>query len=224
MPSKEYYGLSFKEAEKRNRQNVCSVEGCDRHRHGMSKYCPYHIYRDMYYGHPEQKGLMPWEYKQELKEVSEVIDRNRNHKGIRKALAEIDAFLTMADVSIHMPAAIKRLKQSTEVTPLDILKEAAAVTLLYYRQANFVHNKLLVNDETFRIALGYRCLALVKKEVYRTTGGRLVTRTTSKKARRALGDFLWNKLGLLLINIQRSIQSREDREEAKQKAFAAPLV
>ncbi len=221
------YGLSVREKVKQNQALLCDVPGCNRNRHSLGRYCGPHCHANQMYGHPLQKPIHKQDYRQELKEVSELIDRNHpGHKGIDQAVKEIDAFLIYA--SNHpekIPWEIDRLKWTPKVTPLVILKEAAAVTLLDYRTADWVHNKPFRDQKAFVRCLGYRVLKLVPYEKrYSAKTGNEWVHIPPMKPREVLGQFLFSRLGSLLVNIAKTIINRAEREEQKQKVYRSPLT
>ncbi len=157
--------------------------------------------------------------------MSDLIDRNYpGHPGIEQALKEIDSFLKYVSKHPEIPWEIDRLNWSSKVSPLVILKEAAAVTLLNYRTSDYVHNRAFVNHTAFIRCLGWRVLCLVPYEKRQSSKGTEYIHVPRKKPRQVLGEFLWSRLGRLLVNIAKTILTRAERERKKEEVYNQPLT
>ena len=70
----------------KNRLEVCFTDGCNRPRHGLSRYCSMCKYRRYFYGWPGGRKIKPKEYTAEKKMVQALIDKNRDKESIKYAL------------------------------------------------------------------------------------------------------------------------------------------
>ena len=65
-----------------NKRLQCNVSGCQSRRVGKSQYCSKHRARAYVWGHPEAGAVKPYLYSDEIEAVTKLINHNANHEGI----------------------------------------------------------------------------------------------------------------------------------------------
>lgn len=207
------------ESIERNSKHFCKVPNCNVQRHLLSGYCNNHFKKMNLYGNPTGESLRKSRYRQELKEVSGLINANLTHVSTLAALEFIQAWLTRANsgkasfLGIHM----SRLALAG-VTPLEILAEATSVYL--YSQRN---PRSLPDDDQLSYQIGIAILRLAPAPSYTNIQGKTAWRRPAGSDRKALGRHLRDNLGLYFFNVTSAIISRENEEAERRKKLFTPL-
>jgi hypothetical protein len=209
------------ERTRENESKICMVNNCSEGRYQLSGFCSYHKKISDNWGHPKGKHIKRKEYQLEYEQVCEAIDRNcKTHKGILKAVSEIKSFLQLCSNNVKYPRELARLEAST-ITPIDILKESAALFLL--RQGKPFHHPF-VNDIHFTYCLGHNCIRLMPQEMAVSRNGRTYYKQTTGRARRVLGEFLLKRCTPLFMTISKHVLMESERERERIKVMSQPLT
>lgn len=202
-----------------NEAKICDVPSCNIGRDGISRYCRSHWWNSTSWGHPEGKGLKKKDYRKEFEQVSEVIDRNRHHKGIQYCLEQIKGFLSEAASTTKYHYQVARLEADPKVTPILILKTASAI---YHLRE--LHPYLFKSDKHFNYVAGNALVLLVPKGKRLSYSGKSYWESASPKAKRELGEFVQKALSPQLYMISKFILSESERQAEARKQMNQPLV
>ncbi|WP_319526518.1 hypothetical protein [uncultured Desulfosarcina sp.] len=154
-------------------------------------------------------------------QVSAVIDKNRNHKGIQEATRFFQIWMSSANLQASMerpqvPTArhMARLYDA-KVNPLDLLKVCASVWLFY--SMNLKSSDGIYSDEHCRAVMGHKVLKFIpitKHEYIRRPSG---------KQRKAAGRYIQKSIGTLLVNIVETVMKLEERKQSRLIAMGSEL-
>lgn len=221
MSKRTRSSTTVRERIRQNESKKCDFPGCPLNRYGVSSMCLRHWRNRKNWGHPEGHDVKRTEYAVELAQVSDLVDRNlKTHKGIKQALSELQAFLSLCENNPSYPRDIYRLAVSG--IPLDrILKITGALYLL--REGRLYHHPFK-SDRHFDYVLGHKALKLIPLEIVENNTGRKYYKGISPKAKRVMGETLRIKLGVLFMNVVKHILSETEREREVKRAMAEPLV
>lgn len=199
MPKYPY----IKDALSFNKQKLCSV--CNCYRHGLSAYCHKHNQRAITFGHPLGYGLKKKDYEGEVKLIAKLFEHNPNHLGLQEGILFFDNW--------HGPCPDRLFfLRSNGVTPEQLLIEVSAVWLFGSSEPNH----LIKSDRHLICLLGQRVLNYKR--------GRNAPKITVESAYRHTGYYIYNNIGILLINIAKSIiKNQEERYRIKVK-LAEPFI
>jgi len=201
---------SFKEAVYDNERRQCSVTNCYNKRYKISKHCRNHRNQTWRWGHPLAKGISKKEYAIEIEEVAEIVKFNLTHKGIVTGIDFFKTSMESADAgSTYIPCGnyFARLHQAN-VKPVDLLILSAAIWLFAERNPRKVFNKAHEDH-----LLGNKIIRYVPYH------GR-----TKGSEHRAVGEYIRANIGVLLLNIIRSVKNRENVRKESLEAQSTPLV
>jgi len=93
---------SLPEYSAKNVLKLCSVTGCGKHRRDISRFCNTHTRSNKLFGNPYGHALRVWEYAQETKEVTEIINQNLENPAIQAALETFDTWLKEGARGVHV--------------------------------------------------------------------------------------------------------------------------
>lgn len=217
--------IDFTRAVSRNAGRACTVRGCTRTRHQVGLYCHPHSKARTNHGHPLGRRIRPSEYAAERKEVSSFLDQHQDHAGVQVALSFLQQWLDESRDSgredIPARSHLSRLAVSG-VSPLDILRESAALWLFSTRQS-----RTLPDDERLTYALGVGVLHLAPfpqcTHWSPGRGTRKGYRPPNGTARREAGEHLRNCLGPLLFNIATAIDAQKLASERTKALLREPF-
>lgn len=199
------YNGSFKTAVEDNSQRVCKARGCTKNRHRISGYCASHSTRLYLNGHPTATPFRAYKHFPDLYEKAlEIVMKNREqHQGIKYGLATINRYMDAAEAG--SPLLGIRLSKALQaaIDKGTAAEEMLAVAGALLAFSNTIHGSELQHNDRFLLTtLGMNMLK-VRKTAVRLQG-------TEKKE---LGTLINNDLGVLLINLEKSIVERMMLEE-----------
>jgi hypothetical protein len=174
------------------------------------------------------RAIRESDYRLERAQVREVIERNLEHPAIVKALNTIqamfkegaDAFTPPRDGTSEIPAAyhLGRLYYHN-IDPVEVLVRAAALLMYHYMNPRMIPSK-----KALTFTLGWRVLGLVPVERMSDPGkGRRVYRYPKEKDRRELGEYLWDRVGLLSYMIKYKAEEKQRDMEERSRLASIPL-
>ena len=200
---------SFNEAVHHNERNYCSVPGCNHNRYKISKHCRNHRQQTWRWGHPQARSISKKEYAMEIEEVSEIVNFNLDHKGMQKGIEFFKRAMELGKAgSQYVPCShyFARLHEA-DVNPVDLLILSAAIWLFAERNPRRVLNKAHEDH-----LLGSKIIRFVPYHG-----------NTKGPEHKAVGEYVRSKIGVLLLNINRSIKMHESERRETLKALNAPL-
>jgi len=212
-----------------NQAKPCSVRDCYYPRYGISKYCKSHKSNDYRLGDPRMnRAIRESDYRGERNQVREVIEKNTEHPAVVKALNTIqgmlkegaDAFNPPRDGTSEIPAAyhLGRLHYHN-IDPVEVLVRAAALLMYHYKYPQMIPSK-----KALTFTLGWRVLALVPMERMSDAGkGRRVYRYPKEREKRELGEYLWDRIGLLSYMIKYKAEEEQREQEERSRLARIPL-
>ena len=198
---------NINESIHKNQLKTCDVSHCNNKRSYISKFCSKHSTRRWRYGHELHSKIVRGHYKEELKEVTTLVNTNLEHEGIAEGIRFFDTWLEDSSNNIQRQSRESLEYLHTQgVTGKDLLIEAAAFTLF-----GFDCNNWAVHDHHhFKYQLGARVLKFKSQKIY----GSILKKT---------GDYIISNVGGLLITIKKAAESKEGLREKRQQSFNQPL-
>lgn len=126
-----FTSISISEGIARNAKHRCRTPGCHVPRYRLDAWCLKHGRRAKAYGHPLAIPLQTRQWKPQRKEVEAILKANPMHPGLVQAMSLLQQWMQRAALN---PQAYKGAEQvyrlvSHGVTPLDVIREAAALYL-----------------------------------------------------------------------------------------------
>lgn len=195
-------------------QLACAVEHCFRPAQGIGKFCQQHDKRMEQTGDPQGRTIRKSQLAPYVRTVQAFIGRHRDHPGIVAALAWLEDIIqaaprgtpplrTSTPPPIRVALWLSRLK-AQGIAPVDVLTVVAAMHLLRDSEP-----RAFATDRHFRHQTVIRVLRLIPgtpKTPRLGSHGRNYSRITVG-VREHLGGQLLARLGLLCLNIARSIDA-----------------
>ena len=190
-----------------NQLKECAVSHCSNKRSYISQYCQKHATRKWRYGSVEHQKICRGHYKDELKEVTTLVETNLDHSGIKEGIRFFDSWLEDSSNGIQRQSreSLAYLYEQG-VTGKDLLIEAAAFTLFGFDCENWACK----DHDHFIYQLGARVLKFKSQKIY----GSILRKT---------GDYIIDNVGGLLITIKRAAESKDGLREKRQESFNQPL-
>lgn len=206
---------SFRERQRENEHRMCKAKNCNLHRAGMSGYCSTHQHRMTHYGDPDGHRWYPKEYEQERLKVKLLLEANPDHAGIKQGIQFFQGWIEKA-CTIGGQLAQKHLMrlQDERITPEMLLEECASIWLLSYLNPWTLPTELPL---TYALGIALLCKSLRYKV------GCVSVREVNPKLRREVGQYVRNSIGLLLMNIYKSIERADSEAAERRKEMALPL-
>ncbi|RJO61701.1 hypothetical protein C4544_01995 [candidate division WS5 bacterium] len=192
-----------------NEQEQCQVKGCFKSRHRIEAYCKNHAYQRRYWGHPEAHRIRKSDYSVESDQVRAIIMRNIDHPGINLGIEFFERWLKRASQrSPHVPCPelISRLHDAG-VSPVDLLVEMAALWVLGYQDRGLVKSDLHLT-----YLLGSKLIRFVPYPVN-------LKGTVHHKC----GQYIRDNIGVLLMNILRSVEKKEVVKDEASRVMGSAL-
>lgn len=226
---------SFAASVVRNQGRQCNATGCGHPRFGIALYCSKHVHGYQRYGHPFGGPLSSTLWAPQRQQVSDLIDRNPDHPGVKAALEVVSGLQARAvfDQGSFSGAEEFARLSARGVYAKTIVVELCAVTL--YLHAN---PRTVRDDRAWDFAVSRAVFKLAPRE-RRTTrgpgGSWPVHRSPqqqhqcsySPKARLSalafVGKHLRESLAPFLGNVRSSIETRDEQRMQLEAAMSAPL-
>ena len=210
-----------------NTATKCKAKGCYNTRENLSGYCKAHRTLAMgvrRHGWPNGRRIWPKEYLLETNQVTDIINANLSHEGIKTGIQFFDRYLSLSQNGIKTPGGSFIAKVADHgFTGKDLLIEAAAVWLFADRNPGLVPQSLDGMPTNLPLdSVTGRCLALI---THRAAGrGNKIGQTKlPKRDAVKIGEYVRVNLGTLLLNIMKSVNDKEKAEQERLLAQAEPL-
>lgn len=189
----------------------------------VGKYCAKHGQQVHNHGAPGAHRLLRRDYRQEVREVSQFLERHASHAGVQVATQFLQQWLDGAragDRGVPAYQDIVRLAIS-RVSGLDMLVEVAAVWLYATRNIGAMDD-----GQQLTHALGTAVLHLsprAVRAVWVQGEQREKPRRIGGAARRMVGQYIRDTVGPLLFNVATTIDRTTLKAEDTQQALRAPF-
>lgn len=218
------YKNSIKQALSRNQSKKCKVPGCQRNRSYLSGYCNRHHNRVYEWGHPEGRCVYPKEYAKEKDHVKELIAKNPDHPGIKRAVTFFESWMKLAMDNQSPGSHELSWLHYSGVTGLDCLIESAAVWLYFWKDPTGYRDTGMYLTYT----LAHRLFMLAPRETtgsYIGHGGRQRNHKhhIRSKAKKAVGEQIKRTLLPLFISIHLAVQKKEEAQKQAHEDLRKPF-
>jgi hypothetical protein len=204
-----------------NQSKPCSVSGCSSRRHRLYNVCLKHHAHKANFGHPKASAIQKKELRGVRAEVSSLVERNEStHVGMKNAISWFERWLTDAtDGKQGVPGRkhIQRLATYC-VSARELLTTCGAVWLFSYRNAH-----RLPTEKALAFALAHQIMKLIPLEYSTTSSGKRRAKLLSKREREDIGEYIRQSLGVLFVNMVKTINGKEEREMDFKNQMAKPL-
>lgn len=215
-----------RKAVSRNQSQQCKVQGCRHNRRYLSGYCSHHSYRACNWGSGTALALHPKEYRYHKALVTDLLEKNKDHTGVQQAIQFFENWMRQASMELQVAGSYELSRMHyTLVTGLDCLIESAAVWCFYW----WDHTGRWDTGQPLTYMLGHRVMSLAPQEVlgdYVDSNGKKRTRKKTFKGttRRAVGKRIRDNLGILFMNIMKTLEKNEEEEKAMKSQLREPLI
>ena len=199
----------------------CSVPGCPYLRHRLYNVCLKHQAQKVHFGDPRSRAIQKRELKGVRDEVISLVERNETtHAGLQNAISWFERWMKDASENKHGVPGCKHIRRLYEhgVSSRELLITCGAVWLFSYR---FPHR--LPTEKALTFALAHQIMKLMPLEYTITRNGKKRAKLMSRRERQEIGEYIRQSLGLLFVNIVKSLDEREERERNFKNQMAKPL-
>lgn len=211
-----------------NQRKRCKAPGCERHRSYLSGYCNLHHNRVYSWGSPTGRALYPKQYAKEREEVKQILEKNKDHKGLKRAARFFEKLMELAvkqtEAGWRSPGyhELCTLRYS-KITGEDCLVECAAVWLYFYR-----NEPPYDTGKPLTYMLAHRLFAMVlqaPKASYIDSRGkpRQYRRPTKSSAKRIIGQEIRESLGVLFMYFYEALEKKKEVQRKAKEELTAPL-
>ena len=184
-----------------NKRLQCNVRGCASMRVGKSQYCGKHRARAYVWGHPEAGSVKPYLYSDEIEAVTKLINNNANHEGILLGKKWLDSLMEAGGRGAHIRASFYwQNLHMQNISSSELLIRLGGLWYFDYR------------DELRRHIRNHRHLISLSGNAVIRFGIMYGIKYVPPKIYRQVGDQVKRGIGVLLVNISRSIE-RMEREK-----------
>lgn len=216
--SDKYSGMKFRDvAPIVARGKTCIATGCTKGRHGITRYCKQHYDHCKRNGHPSQLAIRAKQYREELADVTDLLEKNQGHTGIITALDHFKRWQEDATAGKKVPAKVSVLKSIERgVTAQVMLCEAAALFRFSETHPRDIKDKSAL---TFQMGRAILRLGSMKERRKGRLTGTVYYRQPSVTQIREAGLYVMEPLSGLLLNISHTLDHRNeaaDRKKAEQ--------
>jgi hypothetical protein len=181
-----------------NKRLQCNVRGCQTKRVGKSQYCGKHRARAYVWGHPIAGSVKPYLYSDELEAVSKLINHNDKHEGIVHGRKWLENMMEAGGRGADIRGSLYWANLSNQkVSSSELLIRLGGLWLLYYR------------DDLKRVIKNHKHLIALSGNAVIRFGKMYGIKYVPPKIYRYVGDQVKKGIGLLLLNISRSVEKAE---------------
>lgn len=213
--------ITLKEAISRNESLPCSVRGCHHFRYKLYASCSHHFFQRRNYGHPESRAISKKELKYERMQIEELIEKNKDHEGIKNAIAWFDKWLVNAAEGRPGTPGLQQLCNLYYAgkTGRDLLVTCATLWLFSYRNQRYFPDNL-----SLEYGLAHQLTRMIKLEQRYSRSGKKKAVAVKGKTKKEIGEYIRQNLGVLFVNICHHLQNIEEEKHLLNQTMARPLV
>lgn len=218
---------TFKSIEDRvqsNTQKSCSVNGCERPRVSMNKYCVKHARANRRYGSPTGESLTQsrhLKYKAELSHTQSLLRKNFDTSPVQAAIKVLSQYLNGARRGLNLPGAhLIKMIEGDDIE-LPILEELCAVYIHAIQ-----HKRLSDREVTF--ALSNALYKFVPKSYRMKTSVNGVTYKVAEirigpRVREDMGQYIRDNVGIFLANVYQHYTTQVIRSRTLKEEMSVPF-
>lgn len=215
---------TIKQALSRNQSRRCKAPGCQRNRSYLSGYCNNHHNRVYEWGHPEGRCVYPKEYAKEKDQVKELIAKNPDHPGIKRAVTYFESWMNLATDNLSPGCHELSWLHYSGVSGMDCLIESAAVWLYFWKDLTGYRDTGMYLTYT----LAHRLFLLAPRETissYIDPRGkqRCTKHHIRSRAKKAVGEQIKRTLTPLFVRMQMAIEKKEEAQKQAYEDLRTPL-
>ena len=181
-----------------NKRLQCNVRGCTSMRVGKSQYCGKHRARAYVWGHPEAGSVKPYLYSDEIEAVTKLINNNANHEGILLGKKWLDSLMEAGGRGADIRGSMYWANlYNQKISSSELLIRLGSLWYFDYR------------DELRRHIKNHRHLISLSGNCVIRFGRMHGIRYVPPKYYHQVGDQVKKGIGVLLVNISRSLEKME---------------
>jgi hypothetical protein len=181
-----------------NKRLQCNVKGCSSKRIGKSQYCSKHRARAYVWGHPEAGSVKPYLYSDELEAVTNLVNHNANHEGILLGKEWLESMMEAGGRGAEIRASYYwQNLHMQKISSSELLIRLGGLWYFDYR------------DELRRHIKNHRHLISLSGNVVIRFGKMHGIKYIPPKFYYQVGDQVKKGIGVLLVNISRSLEKME---------------
>jgi len=165
---------------------------------GKSQYCGKHRARAYVWGHPEAGSVKPYLYSDELEAVSKLINNNANHEGILLGKKWLDSLMEAGGRGADIRGSMYWANlYNQKISSSELLIRLGGLWYFDYR------------DELRRHIKNHRHLISLSGNAVIRFGKMYGIKYIPPKIYHQVGDQVKKGIGILLVNISRSVEKAE---------------
>ena len=181
-----------------NKRLQCNVRGCASMRVGKSQYCGKHRARAYVWGHPEAGSFKPYLYSDEIEAVTKLINNNANHEGILLGKKWLDSLMEAGGRGADIRGSMYWANLfNQKISSSELLIRLASLWYFDYR------------DELRRHIKNHKHLISLSGNAVIRFGKMYGIKYIPPKIYHQVGDQVKKGIGILLVNISRSVEKAE---------------
>ena len=181
-----------------NKRLQCNVGGCNTKRVGKSQYCGKHRARAYVWGHPEAGSVKPYLYSDEIEAVTKLINNNANHEGILLGKKWLDSLMEAGGRGADIRGSMYWANlYNQKISSSELLIRLGGLWYFDYR------------DELRRHIKNHRHLISLSGNAVIRFGKMYGIKYIPPKIYHQVGDQVKKGIGILLVNISRSVEKAE---------------
>jgi hypothetical protein len=181
-----------------NKRLQCNVRGCQTKRVGKSQYCGKHRARAYVWGHPEAGAVKSYLYSDEIEAVTKLINHNDNHEAILLGKKFLDDMMKTGGNGTDIRGSMYWANlYSQKISSSELLIRLAGLWYFDFK------------DELRRHIKNHRHLISLSGNCVIRFGKMHGIRYVPPKFYRTVGEQIKVGIGILLVNISRTIEKME---------------
>ena len=181
-----------------NKRLQCNVRGCASMRVGKSQYCGKHRARAYVWGHAEAGAIKPYLYSDEIEAVTKLINNNANHEGILLGKKWLDSLMEAGGRGADIRGSMYWANLfNQKISSSELLIRLASLWYFDYR------------DELRRHIKNHKHLISLSGNAVIRFGKMYGIKYIPPKIYHQVGDQVKKGIGILLVNISRSVEKAE---------------
>ena len=195
-----------------NKRLQCNVRGCQTKRVGKSQYCGKHRARAYVWGHAEAGAVKPYLYSDEIEAVTKLINHNANHEGILLGKKWLDSMMEAGGRGADIRGSMYWANlYSQKISSSELLIRLGGLWYFDYR------------DELRRHIKNHRHLISLSGNCVIRFGKMHGIRYVPPKFYHQVGDQVKRGIGVLLVNISRSVEKIERKQRQRLSVMGQEL-
>lgn len=217
--------VTLRDAINAHAGETCQLPNCSRQRYGVSRWCTYHLRKQMYYGHPLGLAIPRDLYITELHEVRQLFNDNPDHPALRNLCKWFDQWIEEAanDQAVcgnwmFKRIHTKRIQGKEGLDTLSLLVELAALYVFSQR-----YPQRLPDDARLTWALSRNLIRL--SGMPKTTGKNSVgTKQPPQRDLKEGGERIRQTLSAFFANVHSSLIRKAEAAKEYKDNMSLPFA